>query len=107
MAQPPLGTVTFLFTDLVRSTELLDALGDDEAERLSRVHFKLLRDAVIARKGQEVKTIGDAIMVAFPSALEALDCAIEMQQLHLRHREGQPPEHRLELRVGLHAGEPI
>ena len=46
-------------------------------------------------------------MVAFPSALEALDCAIEMQQLLHRHGEDQQPDQRLQLRVGLHAGEPI
>src|SRR3990172_296673 len=101
------GTITLLFTDLVRSTELLEKLGDDEAETLWRAHFDLLRKAVAARGGQEVKTIGDAIMAAFPSALNAVACAIAMQQAKHGYSQRLPSERRLGLRIGLHAGEPI
>src|SRR5436853_62820 len=58
------GTVTIVFTDLVGSTELMQRLGDDQAEELRRVHFGLLRDAVAAHGGREVKTTGDSFMVA-------------------------------------------
>jgi len=100
-------TVTLLFTDLERSTEVLQALGDDEAQALWRTHFRLLRDAVAARGGQEVKSLGDGVMVVFTSALEALACAVAMQQAVHRQNRQQKVGHRLQVRVGLHVGEPI
>jgi class 3 adenylate cyclase len=103
--EPP-AVVTLLFTDLVGSTELLGELGDDEAERFRRVHFGLLRDVAMAHGGQEVKNLGDGLMVAFPSAVNAVGCAIGIQQAVHRHnaREG---DDRLRVRVGLNVGEPI
>ncbi|HVE91728.1 MAG TPA: AAA family ATPase [Actinomycetota bacterium] len=98
--------VTLLFTDVVGSTEILGRLGDDEAERLRRVHFRLLRDAVAAQGGQEVKNLGDGLMVVFPSVLDAIGCAVSIQQSVLRHNE-LDAEARLEVRVGLNVGEPI
>ena len=59
------GVVTLLFTDLVASTELLARIGDDDAEELRRVHFGLLRSAISTGGGQEVKTLGDGVMVDF------------------------------------------
>lgn len=49
MTEAPSGTVTLLFTDLVGSTELRENLGDDEAERLRRTRFRLLREALAAQ----------------------------------------------------------
>lgn len=103
---PAVGVVTLLFTDLVGSTELLGALGDDEAERLRRVHFGLLRDVAVAHSGEEVKNLGDGLMVAFPSAVNAVGCAIGIQQAVHRHNARQDDE-RLRVRVGLGIGEPI
>ncbi len=100
------GTVTLLFTDLVGSTELLERIGDDEAERLRRLHFGLLRDVLAARGGHEVKSLGDGLMVVFGSAVGAVGCAVAMQQAVLRHNRRQPGL-RLGVRIGLHVGEPI
>ena len=100
------GTVTLLFTDLVGSTELLERIGDDEAERLRRAHFGLLRDVVAARSGHEVKSLGDGLMVAFGSAVGAVGCAVAMQRAVLRHNRRQPGL-RLGVRIGLHVGDPI
>jgi class 3 adenylate cyclase/tetratricopeptide (TPR) repeat protein len=99
------GTVTLLFTDLVGSTEALQRLGEEGGEQFRRTHFRLLREAVAAHNGQEVKNLGDGLMVAFGSALDATRCAIAMQQAVERHnrRGGEP----LSVRVGLHVGEPI
>ncbi len=104
--EPADAVVTLLFTDLVGSTELLGELGDDEAERLRRMHFGLLRDVAAAYSGEEVKNLGDGLMVAFASAVNALSCAVGIQQAVHRYntRKG---EDRLQVRVGLNVGEPI
>lgn len=100
------AVVTLLFTDLVGSTGLLDALGDDEAERFRRVHFGLLRDVAAAHAGLEVKNLGDGLMVAFPSVVDALSCAVGIQQAVQRHNAREVDD-RPKVRVGLHVGEPI
>ncbi|MEY2433321.1 MAG: hypothetical protein QOC92_3046 [Acidimicrobiaceae bacterium] len=100
------GTVTLLFTDIVGSTALLDRVGDDAAEPIRRTHLRVLRSAVAGRDGHEVKNLGDGLMVVFPSAVDALACAVAMQQAV--HRQSQRDDSvPLGLRVGLHAGEPI
>ena len=98
--------VTLMFTDLVGSTARLSELGDDEAERLRRIHFGLLRDVATAHSGQEVKNLGDGLMVAFPSAVNAVSCAIAIQQAVDRHN-ARHADDRLHVRVGLNVGEPI
>jgi class 3 adenylate cyclase/tetratricopeptide (TPR) repeat protein len=100
------AVVTLLFTDLVGSTELLGQLGDDEAERLRRLHFGSLRDVATAHSGHEVKNLGDGLMVVFPSAVNAVSCAIGIQQAVHRHN-ARHGDDRLRVRVGLNVGEPI
>ena len=95
----PGGVVALLFTDLVRSTELLTSLGDDAADELRRRHCAGLRQAVASSGGEEVKSLGDGLMVSFTSPVAALSCAVAMQ--------GSVEGSGLELRVGVHAGEPI
>lgn len=95
----PAGVVTFLFTDLVGSTALIDRLGDDAADSVRRDHFDVLRKAVEDTGGEEVKNLGDGLMVAFASPVAALSCAVAMQQA-LSGSEQR-------IRVGVHAGEPV
>ena len=95
--------VTFLYTDLVNSTELLSRLGDERARRVFQAHHKLLRDATEANSGQEVKWQGDGVMVAFASAAAAVRCAISMQQAVRRPIDGE----RLEIRIGMNVGEAL
>ncbi|MGQ0466316.1 MAG: BTAD domain-containing putative transcriptional regulator [Sporichthyaceae bacterium] len=95
-APPPSGVVTFVFTDVVGSTELLDRLGDDAADALRRRHFAALRQIVRSHDGTEVKNLGDGLMVAFASPASAVRAAVEIQRI----TEGPA------VRVGVHAGEP-
>ena len=101
MAEASSGTVTLLFTDLVNSNELLHRAGDESAQRILRAHHALLQQAVVANGGREVKWLGDGLMVAFASAVDAVRCAIAMQQAALEPAAGE----QLEIRVGLHVGE--
>jgi class 3 adenylate cyclase/tetratricopeptide (TPR) repeat protein len=99
------GVVTFLFTDLVGSTELLQTLGDDAADELRRRHFSVLRQALSTHGGTEVKSLGDGLMAAFASPLAAVRAAVAIQRAMTTDSEF--PETPLAVRVGLHAGEPI
>src|SRR5712692_2187072 len=87
--------VTLLFTDLVGSTELVARAGDERAQRVLRAHHDLLTKAAAAYGGEEVKWLGDGLMVAFPSAVDAVRCAIAMQQASRRPIQGE----RLTIRV--------
>lgn len=96
-------TASFLFSDLVGSTALATRLGENEADRLRRQYYDVLRDAIRSTEGEEVKSTGDGVMVVFSSAAAALRCAVAMQQGIDRHnRRGSEP---LGLRVGVSIGE--
>lgn len=96
------GLITILFTDLVGSTAMAQELGDNAADDLRRTHFEQLRRAVATTGGTEVKTIGDAMMVSYTSAADAMAGAVAMQQLvDANNIDGT----RVEMRVGLSAGD--
>jgi class 3 adenylate cyclase/tetratricopeptide (TPR) repeat protein len=96
-------TVTVLFTDWVDSTALASRLGPDASEQLRQTHYTLLRSAVADAGGNEIKSTGDGVMVAFGSVTAALDCAVAMQQAIDRHnRTAREP---LAVRVGVSHGE--
>src|SRR2546423_7216876 len=92
-----------LFTDLVGSTELLSRAGDEDAQRIFRAHHALLAETATGHGGEEVKWLGDGLMVAFASVTDALSSAIAMQQAARRPVAGE----RLAIRVGLNAGEAL
>jgi class 3 adenylate cyclase len=104
-AVAPDGTVTIMFSDIEDSTVLTERLGDQAWMELLRKHDALIRKELRAYDGFEVKTIGDAFMVAFQSAKKGLDCAIAIQKAFDGHdaTDGE----RVKVRIGLHAGEAI
>ncbi len=73
-------TLTVVFTDIVESTGLLVELGASDAEQVRIGHFGDLQEQIERFRGTKVKTLGDGMMAYFPSAGDALDCAIAMQQ---------------------------
>ena len=100
------GIRTVLFTDIVDSTTLTHSLGDEAALGLFGVHDTIVRDALSALGGREVKHTGDGIMASFVSAAGAVRCAIQIQRELARHEEANP-ERPLKVRVGAAAGEPV
>jgi class 3 adenylate cyclase/tetratricopeptide (TPR) repeat protein len=97
------GTVTFLFTDIEGSTELLKRLGRRYGEVLTD-HREILRKAVREHGGEEVDRQGDSFLFAFPRADEAAAAAIDGQQALAAHE--WPPGNRLRVRMGIHTAEP-
>ena len=102
---PPAAVHTILFTDVEGSTALTQRLGDAKARDLLRQHERIVRGALKAHGGSEVKTMGDGFMTSFSSATRALECAIAMQRAFAEHNEGA--EEPIMVRIGLNAGEPI
>ncbi len=102
---PAVGPITVLFTDVEGSTALTQRLGDAGAREVLREHERIVREALKAHGGSEVKTMGDGFMASFSSATRALECAIAMQRAFAEHNESA--EEPILVRVGLNAGEPI
>src|SRR5262245_19300617 len=105
MTTLPTGTVTFLFTDIEGSTTLLQRLGDRRYAEVLADHQRLLRAAFEEGNGQEIDTQGDAVLVAFPRARDALAVAVAAQRALTKH--AWPDESSLRVRMGLHTGEPL
>jgi class 3 adenylate cyclase len=88
------------------STTLTQKLGDDQAMKLIRIHNDIIRGALHARGGNEVKHTGDGIMASFISPKRAVECAIDVQRQFAVHNENQ--DHiPIRVRIGLSAGEPV
>jgi len=100
------GIRTILFTDVVNSTTLTQSLGDEAALALLGVHDTIVRDALSALGGREVKHTGDGIMASFISTASAVRCAIQIQRELDKHAQTNP-ERQLKVRVGAAAGEPV
>jgi predicted ATPase/class 3 adenylate cyclase len=103
VAALPTGTVTFLFTDIEHSTQLLQRLGEDYARVLGE-HQALLRAAFAAHGGAEVDTQGDSFFVAFPTAPAAVAAAAQATRALAAHP--WPAGGTLRVRMGLHTGTP-
>ena len=99
----PAGTVTFVFTDVEDSTELLKRLGDEYPEVLS-THRRIIRGAFSRHDGIEIDTQGDAFFFAFPRARDAVAAAVEAQRAHAA--ADWPGGEAVRVRMGLHTGEP-
>jgi class 3 adenylate cyclase len=98
-------TKTFMFTDIVDSTKLVETLGDEAWDNLQRWHHRTLRGCFEAHEGEEVGHEGDGFFVAFPAADAALDCAIAIQRALAAHRtdHGFAPR----VRIGVHTAEAL
>lgn len=92
---------TFMFTDIARSTVLVEALGDKAWEGLISWHDQTLRAVFAAHGGDEIHHTGDGFFVAFPDQASGVDAAVAIQRRLEEHRrtQGFAPE----VRIGLHA----
>lgn len=100
------GIRTILFTDVVNSTILTQSLGDEVALAVLGVHDMIVRDALSASGGREIKHTGDGIMASFVSAASAVRCAIQIQRQLDKHAQANP-KRALKVRVGAAVGEPV
>lgn len=94
---------TVLFTDISDSTSLTQRLGDEGAMEILKLHDAVVRRALAATEGREIKHLGDGIMAAFVSAAAAVRCAAQIQ-CELAEAE---ENNLLQVRIGAAAGEPV
>ncbi|MCI0856735.1 MAG: adenylate/guanylate cyclase domain-containing protein [Chloroflexi bacterium] len=103
---PAADVYTILFTDIEGSTELTQRLGDAKAQEVVHAHDQIVRDALRAHGGDEIKHTGDGIMASFSSSSGAISSAVAIQQAVAAHVE-KHPDMPLSIYIGLNAGEPV
>ena len=102
-APPTRAHKVFMFTDVVRSTDLIEAIGDEAWESLRRWHDQIIRHLVIEHGGEIVDHTGDGFFIAFGDVDRAIACAMAIRRTMRDHRRehGFAPA----LRIGLHSAE--
>lgn len=94
-----------MFTDMVGSTEMTEKLGDARALEMLRAHDAIIRRSLEQHGGREIKHLGDGIMASFDDIPNAVICTATIQEeLGKYNRQAQVP---MEVRIGIHAGEPV
>ena len=89
-------TLVIVFTDMVDSTLLTHRLGNERMSQVRLAHFHRARDLIGRLNGCEIKTIGDEFMVAFRTAIDALDFALELH--------ADTGDQRIQIRAGMDVG---
>jgi len=95
-----------MFTDMV-GYSALSQRDDKLALELLEEHRHLLREILPRFNGTEIKTIGDAFLIEFNSALEAAQCAIEIQRTLAKRNHDVTADRRIELKIGIHIGDVV
>jgi class 3 adenylate cyclase len=94
------ATRTFVFTDIVRSTALVEAMGDEAWNEMLRWHDHTLRRLIAEHGGEEIKHVGDGLFSGFDRPDQAIECAVQIQRALAdhRHNHGFAPQ----VRIGIH-----
>jgi adenylate cyclase len=96
-----------LVTDIVGYSRLAGADEERTLARLRGLRSDLIDPAIAADRGRIVKRTGDGSIIEFRSVVDALRCAIEVQNGLIERNAGLPPERRIEFRVGIHVGDVV
>lgn len=96
---------TVMFTDIVDSTGMTNRLGDLRVVEMVRAHDGMVRRALAECRGREIKHTGDGIMAAFADVAAVVACACAIQQAFAAFNRSS--SERLQVRIGIHAGEPV
>jgi adenylate cyclase len=95
-----------MFTDMV-GYSALSQRDDKLAQELLEEHRRLLREIFPQFNGIEIKTIGDAFLVEFQSALEAAQCAMAIQRALAKRNADAPADRQIQVRIGVHIGDVV
>ena len=105
-AAPEAVMLTWMFTDVVGSMEIGERLGDEGWLEVVRAHNAIVRAELAAHEASWSKSLGDGYLAAFPTATDAVKCAISLQHDFVEYND-EHPEEPLRVRVGLHAGRAV
>lgn len=103
-AAPQRELAAIMLTDIVGYSGSMER---DEAHAYSSLleHNNILRTAIAEHRGREIKTIGDAFLVVFRSAIDAVDCALAIQRALTDYNAEKEPADRTMVRIGVHLGD--
>ena len=96
-----------LVADVVGYSRLAGADEDRTLSRLRGLRSDLIDPAIDAHRGRIVKRTGDGSLIEFRSVVDAVRCAIEVQNGLIERNAGLPPQRRIEFRVGIHLGDVV
>jgi adenylate cyclase len=96
-----------LAADMVGYSRLMGADEEGTLARLQALRSEVIDPTVSKSGGRIVKSTGDGILAEFPSAVEAVRCALDMQTEMRRHEETHQPAQRIEFRIGINVGDVI
>src|SRR3989440_10334120 len=99
--------VAILAADVVGFSRLTGADEDRTLARLRALRSDLIDPTIAVHNGRVVKRTGDGALVEFRSVVDAVRCAIEVQNAMIERNAGLPPERRIEFRVGIHLGDVV
>src|SRR6185503_3790471 len=99
--------VAILVSDVVRYSRLIGADEDRTLARLRALRSDLIDPTIAVHRGRVVKRTGDGAIVEFRSVVDAVRCAIEVQNAMIERNAGVPPERRIEFRIGIHLGDVV
>ncbi|MBY0509884.1 MAG: adenylate/guanylate cyclase domain-containing protein, partial [Rhodospirillaceae bacterium] len=103
---PKRQLTAIMFTDIVGYSK---QMGANEAAMVKKlnIHNEIMRNQIVRNRGTVIKTIGDAFMVRFRSAENAVQCAMDCQKGIGDYNKGKPADDQFHIRIGLHMGEVI
>src|SRR5271169_2862075 len=96
-----------LAADVAGYSRLMGADEEGTLERLKSLRRELVDPKIAEHKGRIVKTTGDGLLVEFPSVVDAVRCAVEVQQAMPERNTGIGADHPIELRIGINLGDVI
>jgi len=99
--------VAILIADIVGYSRLVGTDEDETLSRLRDLRSDLIDPAAAAHHGRVVKRMGDGSLVEFRSVVDAVRCAVELQNGMLERNSGLSPERRIEFRIGIHLGDVV
>src|SRR6202046_1922000 len=96
-----------LAADVVGFSRLAGADEDRTLARLRALRSDLIDPTIAVHRGRVVKRMGDGFLVEFRSVVDAVRCAIEVQNGMVERNAGLPPDRRIEFRIGIHLGDVV
>jgi TolB-like protein/class 3 adenylate cyclase/Tfp pilus assembly protein PilF len=100
----PRQVVAIMFTDLCGYSASMQR-NEAQALEMLKVHWALLRPVFARFNGREIKTIGDAFLIEFPSTLQAVHAGLAMQAALIEHNQTEEEEKKIKIRIGIHMGD--